>query len=107
MFDISYFHELGKTILKKDIDELEMFLKSQGRLKSNLFKSSSRSLIILNYEEYKFDLISKNSYSDNSEYVITKYPGFTYDDNYKETSMGNVIIPSDKKIKKYYDRRRY
>ena len=108
MIDIEYFHKLGKTVTQRDINDLEAYFKSEGRLRHNKFGANTRSLIIPNYEEYKFQLKGDRKYKDTDEYIIIRYPGFTEDENYKESFMANIIgIPSDKHSKKYYDRRRY
>lgn len=108
MIDLKYFHELGKIVTQKDINDLEAYFKAEGKLKHNKFGANTRSIVISNYEEYKFQLTGDKKYKDTDEYTIIKYPGFTEDKNYKESFMANIVgIPSDKQSKKYYDRRRY
>ena len=108
----SLFHKLGQSVGKRHIDKLSHFLKVEGKLRGEIvsFPSGFHKIRfnVHKGESYEFICNEKNERQPNVEYTIIKYPGFTLDPLYEESAMGNVVgIPSDKRTRKYYDRRKH
>lgn len=103
--------KLSTEVTLEDINNFEKYLKSEGKLKSTRYSYPSGytkiTFDVPNGESYVFQSNENTVLNNQSKFKVLKFPGYTSDEDYKGLSMASVVgIPSDKKTKKYYDRRK-